>query len=54
MSAAIGPNITRYKKNRAFKINAFCSIMVRVIAFQAIDPGSTPGKRKISLILDFY
>ena len=33
-----------------------CSPTVRIIAFQAIDPGSTPGKRKFSffLIFDFH
>ena len=27
-------------------IQRVCSPTVRIIAFQAIDPGSTPGKRK--------
>ena len=31
-----------------------CSPTVRIIAFQAIDPGSTPGKRIAFTIIDFY
>ena len=32
--------------------NSVCSPTVRIIAFQAIDPGSTPGKRK--LVFSFF
>ena len=32
-----------------------CSPTVRIIAFQAIDPGSTPGKRNfLDLFLDTF
>ena len=30
-----------------------CSPTVRIIAFQAIDPGSTPGKRKGIVLPNF-
>ncbi|GJT88688.1 polyubiquitin 10 [Tanacetum coccineum] len=36
--------ICKYKRRADTFINSVCSPAVRIIAFQAIDPGSTPGK----------
>ncbi|GLJ19520.1 hypothetical protein SUGI_0352420 [Cryptomeria japonica] len=37
--------------SNSYFINGVCSPTVRIIAFQAIDPGSTPGKRTMSIFV---
>ena len=35
------------------RISSVCGVMVSIVAFQAIDPGSTPGGRKFINLTQF-
>nr|GFC48284.1 hypothetical protein [Tanacetum cinerariifolium] len=45
----IGTLVVQLRQGLEAKCGSVCSPTVRIIAFQAIDPGSTPGKRTFKI-----